>query len=703
MKNRFTYFLPILCLSFFCFLLSNVGMAQQSPKKAPTPLELEQMKKKAQAELNKLTPEQRKKMAEMGIEMPDLDGLDKASGIAKANPGARRTEMPTRDAARIASIPTTPSVNTLAAYIKKVHQQASAKLGGEVAARGDKLYASLQAQSTSVREMGHLASGLWAMGKYQDAIYLEGKICSMDQRDPDNLSNYAAFLTMAGAEPLAIPMLRVLNTMYPRNSTILNNLGQAWFGLGDFTMSTRYLDSAIRFFPGHAQANFTKSQIEESKGNKEGAVEAMKKSLDNAYSTEKETRLRKLGYPVDKNDVSWPLHIPQDPLGLHKFVLPAFPRDVLESVALIETWDDFKKQLRRELDALKEKRYRLEAANAEYHGKQIGQSMKAVKTGAPIQSQGPLSLRAHQKLTYLMNDKDGGLSYQWKKAEEDYVNKGKLLRPIFAEREEKSKQIEKKFECLFGEGQCQYTMKDYCTAVDQMNTEYLASANGVEERSVNAMLDILRKWINTQAYYQQYYYPETQFEVTKVDYQMLWLGILESVKPQFLLPHPECYKDKQPFKPSTLQEFDDVACNYHSTLEFEGFSIQTDCSRMTTKFTGGPIDFEIKEDLNKNEIMRGSLELSAGKSADIEKGPVKAEVKGSVAGRVEFDNRGVTDVIVKVEAEVEVGISSLTEGPVKLSGTGERTVVVGGVEGRMGWNSGSSVTGKGILQGVQIK
>jgi hypothetical protein len=94
----------------------------------------------------------------------------------------------------------------------------------------------------------------------------------------------------------------------------------------------------------------------------------------------------------------------------------------------METWDDFKKRLRSELNALKEKRYRLEAANAEYHGKQIEQSMKAVKTGAPIQSQGPLSLRAQQKLTYIMNDKDGGLSYQWKKAEEDYVNKGKLLR-----------------------------------------------------------------------------------------------------------------------------------------------------------------------------------------------------------------------------------------------------------------------------------
>ncbi len=143
MKNTLTNVSSTLCLVVFCCLVNSMLLAQQTPRKAPTPQELEQMKKKAQAELNKLTPEQRKKMAEMGIEMPSLDGLDKANATAKTNPGARRTEMPTRDAARIASIPATPSANTLAWYIKKVHQQASVKLGSDVAARGDKLYASL--------------------------------------------------------------------------------------------------------------------------------------------------------------------------------------------------------------------------------------------------------------------------------------------------------------------------------------------------------------------------------------------------------------------------------------------------------------------------------------------------------------------------------------------------------------------------------
>lgn len=667
-----------------------------------------------QSEIDKLTPEKRRQMAEMGIEIPDLNNLDKAQAIAKANPNARRSEMPARDAVRIASIPATPSVSTLDAYVKKVHQSAAAKLGEDVAARAEKLYAIMQAEATSMREMGHVASGLWAMGRYPEAIYLEGKLCSINQKDPDNLSNYAAFLTMAGAEPLAIPLLKLLNNVYPNNSTILNNLGQAWFGLGDFTMSTRYLDSAIRFFPGHAQAQFTKSQIEESKGNKEAAVEAMKKSLENGFSTEKETKLRKLGYPTEKQDVTWPLHIPQDPLGLHKFLLPGFPHDVFESEELMGTWDDFEKRIKKERMALAEKKQRLDAENNEYHTKQLDRSLQLKQTGE--QDIGPLSGRAKRKLTYLMDDKDGGLSYQWKKAEEDYIGKGKRLRDISSTRAEKSKRIEEKFESLFGEGKSNYTMKQYCQEVDQMNSDYLDAANAIEEQSINEYLDMLRKWINTQVYYQQYFYPEPIYEVAKVDYQLLWLGILESIRPTFISPHPECNKEKAVFKESKLQEFDDVACKYHSTMDFKFFSIESNCSRMTTKFKGGPVAFEIKEDVLKNEIIRGSLEVSAGAGKSVELGPIKAGVSATVTGRVEFDNTGFTDAVIIAEGQVKVGTNVLpnesevtgikttgSETPVVAPGTGEVNVTVGGVEGRMGWNSGSSVTGKGILQGVQIK
>lgn len=677
--------------------------SQQKPRTPPTPQEMEQMKKKMQAEVDKLSPEKRRQMAEMGIEIPDLKSLDKAQAIAKANPNARRSEMPARDAARIASIPATPSVSTLGAYLKKVHQSTAAKLGEEVAARAEKLYTSMQAEATSMREMGHLASGLWAMGKYPEAIYLAGKLCSIDQKDPDNLNNYAAFLTMAGAEPMAIPLLKSLNNVYPNNSTILNNLGQAWFGLGDFAMSTRYLDSAIHFFPGHAQAQFTKSQIEESKGNKEGAVEAMKKSLDNGFSDEKETRLRKLGYAVAKEDISWPMHIPQDPLGLHKFVMPSFPHDVYETEGLMGTWDDFKKRIRSERESLKTKKRRLDMENNEYHARQLDRTLQSGKLGAPGQTHGPLSSRAQHKLTYLMDDKDGGLTYQWKKAEEEYIRKGKKLQDVVTARNEKSKEIEQKFEGLFGEGKSKYTMKDYCKAVDQMNSDYLGSANAIEEQSINAYLDMIRKWINTQAYFQQYFYPEPVFEVAKVDYQLLWLGILETIQPQFIGPHPECHEKKVEFTESKLQEFDDVACQYHSKVDFKYFSIESNCSRMTTKFSGGPIDFEITEDVQKNEIIRGSLEVTAGKSVGVEKGPVKAEIQATVTGRVEFGNRGFTEVIVKGTVDVSVGSSSVTEGTVMLPGTDEKSVSIGGLEGRMGWNSGSSVTGKGLLQGVQLK
>jgi Tfp pilus assembly protein PilF len=693
----------IMAITMFCCMLMQNSMGQQKTKKVPTAQEMEQMKKKMQTELNKLTPEQRRQMAAMGIEVPNLNSLNKSVAIASENPEARISEIPGRDAARIASIPATPSASNLRTYLSKVHQSAAEKLGKQVGARSESLYASLKSEATSIREMGHGAAGLWAAGRYQEAIYLAGKLCISNQEDADNLNNYAAFLTMAGAEPMAIPLLKFLNNEYPRNSTVLNNLGQAWFGLGDFAMASRYLDSAIRFFPGHSQAQFTKSQIEESKGNTTAAAEAMKQSLDNGFSTEKKTRLRKLGYPVEKEDISWPLHIPQDPLGLHKFVLPAFPHDVVESADLMEIWNAFRKRIQKERKALEEKKYRLDAANAEYHAKQLEAMMQAMKTGAPANAPGPLSARAQHKLSYLMDNKDGGLTYQWKKAEEEWVSRGRHLREITLARAEKSKLIEEKYESLFGEGESKYTMKQYCTAVDQMNNDYLQAANTKEEKSINSYLDMFKKWINTQAYYQQYIYPEPMFAVAKVDHQLLWLGLLEIMRPQFISPHPECTKKEAVPQESKLQEFDDVACQYHSKMDLKFFSIESHCSRMTTKFSGGPIDFNITENVQKNEIIRGSLELTAGKGASIEKGPVKAGAAATVTGRVEFNGKGITDVIVIVKGSVSVGSNVVEPGTILPPGIGDKSVTIGGVEARVGWNSGSSVTGKGILQGVQLK
>ena len=52
-------------------------------------------------------------------------------------------------------------------------------------------------------------------------------------------------LTMLGAEQMAIPILNNLNSRFPGNTTVLINIGQAWFGPEDLDRSVRYFEGQI--------------------------------------------------------------------------------------------------------------------------------------------------------------------------------------------------------------------------------------------------------------------------------------------------------------------------------------------------------------------------------------------------------------------------------------------------------------------------
>lgn len=121
-----------------------------------------------------------------------------------------------------------------------------------------------------------------------------GKACVSDMSNSNNLNNYAAFLTMAGGEHAALPILQKLNLQYPGNSTILNNIGQAWYGLGEMNNANQYLDSAMHFYGNHSQANQTKSEIQKSEGKTQESIESLKRSIKENYTPEKEVQLENL-------------------------------------------------------------------------------------------------------------------------------------------------------------------------------------------------------------------------------------------------------------------------------------------------------------------------------------------------------------------------------------------------------------------------
>jgi len=230
--------------------------------------------------------------------------------------------VPKRDMTRISMLPKKILTEAeLVLFIKNIQDGVEKIISPAEKAEALKIYNDTKVQYKSTAVVANAASGCWMIGNWEKALFIMGKVCSDDVTDADNLNNYAAFLISAGAEHAALPILQYLNFKYPKNSTLLNNIGQAWFGLGEMEIAKKYLDSATMLYPHHSTANSTMSKIYESEGKTDKSIAFLKASLKETYDPEKEAELLRLGYKIkyaDLPDFNYPMK--RDPLGFIRFV-----------------------------------------------------------------------------------------------------------------------------------------------------------------------------------------------------------------------------------------------------------------------------------------------------------------------------------------------------------------------------------------------
>ena len=639
----------------------------------------------------------------------------------------------------MASIPPPPTSKTLAGYLQNLHSAVASAIGSVREGQADELLEVMKQQTSDPSELGKGATGLWLAGEPEWAVLIAGKVCMIDPSYAENVNNYAALLTMMDAQHAAVPLLQYLNDTYPGNPTILSNLGQAWFGLGDIKKSEQYLDSAIQRFPKHSKANETKSEIQEQRGDKKGAAESLKKSMEQGFTSEKDARLRRLGYPAD--DVAWPLPMPQDPMGLHRLVLPDFPTTVEDCELARAKWEDFHRMLNQRTAELEEKHARAGADMQNEANDLQRKRMAAIKSGRVHIELGPLLLRAGKKLAYLMSDRDGSLTYRLRKVQEDVPRVQKELSALQAARDAKRQNALKGLDCGRGEGSRGKDLEKCCRKANEISNDYLLAANTMmRESALNAMKEYSR-YFNSLAYYQQYTMQPNEFEWKKLEYQLAYLAMLQQIGPAFENPGVFCEpkrEDARPFKPGKgLAEFDVIACKYNDTLNLVVFKIETQCSRMTTKLDFGKYKLSFTEDLNKNReilpgsIVGGSVDVSVGVGTKgIGKwGPVKAKVGADVDLHVEFTGKGITEVSASVSVKADVGteIFDKAEKVSKILEKGEyevekaikymektgNTALIPYTDTRSASfvadiatitiNAGSDVTTRGNLNGIKLK
>jgi tetratricopeptide (TPR) repeat protein len=713
------YFLVIILLLTIFYSFAQSKKKANSKEKPPTQKEMDAMMKEMQSAMDEMEPEDKKIMDSMGIKMPDTKSIKKSmAGVSDAQLKKAYEDdsriVPLKDAARIAAIPKTVTDSRMGAYITTVQNKAATLLKPAITNMAEKIYSYIKLNSKNNAEAGNMAAGLWMAGKPQIACYTMGKICTDDPANTDNLSNYAVMLSMLGAPHLAIPILNNLNDKFPKNSTLLNNLGQAWFGLGEVEKAEKYLDSVIRIYASHAQANYTKSFIEESKENTTAAVKSVKRSIKNSYTQEKEDRLKHLDYELNSDDLTWNQPMPQDPLGLEKFKWPTLPKNVDESKILEKEWDDFKEECSIKVEELETK---LEKAAEEMVAVQEKVKINNIKVGDIAKIINPFAAKASIKLKYLIDGKDGNLLYNYNKKLEAFSNvpvKVASLEEILAYQ---LTQNEKQYEDKFGEGK-ENPFESACSDDKKVKNAFLSSANTHVAQIAKDYLSFVRRKINDEVYYYQYTTSSVQFETLKIQGQINWLSTLVTLaqnvqfkdKNEFWCIRKEAADETQ--TKFTLQAFDDVACKYKSELNLKYIKFTNNCSRMTSEFDFMFLKYVRKDDFERAEddtYISSTYTISAEAGEDLKAGPLKVEAKIGGGFELEFGRQGLEDVVLIGEAKVGAGTGIFDEDKTKnnpgigiLGKDAFPTTLEVGVEGRISISGKGSVSGTGVLKDIKV-
>ncbi len=696
----------IILITFFTLMCCTLVQAQDKSRKqsAPSQKEIDDAMKGLQQIQDGMSPEEKKMMEQMGVKMPGMQSMPKmTAGQMQQAMELANSVVPPKDEAAIASIAKSPLSNSsLPAYLAATHEKVLSQLKPVVKTKGEEVYKAINLKVHSAYAVGNFAAGLWMAGKGELALYVMGKACMDDPSLTDNLNNYASMLSMSGAEQLAIPLLDKLNKQFPKNSTILNNLGQAWFGLGDIPASEQYLDSTIRLYPAHSQANRTKSSIEESKGNTDAAIATMKKSIREAWSEDKQDQLSRLGYEFSDKDLRLPFKPVPDPLGLEKFVTPAIPKTVEESVILENEWKQFDEACLSKIQGLEALSAPLQTVASEARKKRENDFLNANTTGDKLQHIPVFAQRATLKLQAMSGDTDGSYERDIKNLQAElvgYKTKQAQLTKAYNAGIDKLNKEEAKQD---GEGKAN---ADFCPRFVALKNEYLKSYNTEWEQIHNALVEAYRRKFNQETYYQQYILWPEDFAVTKLNTQLSWLNILYTTNCLFI-SSPVCGPEKEakPFKGGALPDFDDIHCEYHSELKTPVGTISMDCSRLTAELDLDVVKMGIKQDMNKegfsDQFMGCSVEVGGShKIGSHEFGPLTAEASVNGSVKAEFDRNGLKELTVKASAEIQtdVDINTGVAGDVHVTAKA-------GVDAQISLISGhGSVEGDGVLKGLTKK
>lgn len=228
----------------------------------------------SQAEIDKMMKEAKDVMKQYGIDEKTLTGNKSTTSNTEPR------KFPARQVKVLNSLPKKVlSAAELKQFMNTVHADLQRKLP---AAKVKSATAIIQKLNTQYEKIAATGVAAWYNNSPAVAALLVS-YASSKSTNVNTLNNSGAVLNLCGLESKAIPVLKYVLQQQPGNSTVLNNLGQAYAALGATDTAMRYLLGCMVKASNHPEACATAAYIEMEKGNIEKAIEYAERSLRSSY------------------------------------------------------------------------------------------------------------------------------------------------------------------------------------------------------------------------------------------------------------------------------------------------------------------------------------------------------------------------------------------------------------------------------------
>ncbi len=584
--------------------------------------------------------------------------------IEDENPEAAK-KFPKRNPALLESLPKLSSKAAVTGYVNDLHNQFLKKVNPELTASFRQIETQLE---KDILKMEASALAAWYNEAPSQSILLITKAAANPKVSYLTLNNLAALLNMGSLENKSLPILKYLEVIQPNNAMVLNNLGQAYTGLGELNTAMMYFGRCIQLEPNHPQANYTAGEIELSRGNTAAATQHFKNSLKGAFNDEADRRVRFVEPEMDIDDyVRHNMHMPEY-FNENKYNVPRQCQSVNEAEELWAVYNGYQEMV----GTLYQKYHELSNEYSE-------------KTKRNLQKRAEDAF-AMKKLSQPPFFKKAG--YAWDALMKKYKSDGEWLGVMDENYRTRCKEILESYKA-------RNTGSD-CAAQTASINQYLRDMADATRNWQLKHMAFNKKYINQVIYWSFLYsFSSDEFKWKFYLWVKNYLSEMQSIAKTELWG-PPCKQMEQRNTPAEEILIEEPKCPIDFELKLIVGKIGLNCQKFS--FSGGEV---IRFKYEKNfKSKQSTMELGIGFGLDIGAGfggfNASASMSATESVFITWDgNNNISDVglsmAAKVAAGAEVGASKNVGEIVKeIGATKQIGGVEAGIEATVGVDSGWS-------------